>query len=192
HIALELEGAEEVSFEIYSGQGDTEVVHSQGRAVMIGMGPAPKLDLASLKQQCNDRELSRADCYASFARMGLAYGPAFQGLQRVRTGRDAQGRALAVGEIALPEAADAEGYVLHPSVLDAALQASIALLQAAADKPALPFALERLDIFAALPAQATVVARHSEGSGAQAAVQKLDLDIADAGGQVCARLSGFS
>src|SRR5581483_8998312 len=98
-------------------------------------------------------------------------------LQHVRVGRDAQNQALCLSELSLPEGiANTHGaYVLHPSLLDAALQASIGL-QAAADKPVLPFALERLEVFAPLPAQATVVIR-SPITDHQSL--KLDLDIVD-------------
>src|SRR5581483_5674236 len=172
HIALEREGDAKVAFEIYSGAGDDTVVHSQGQAVLASAGEAPSIDLAALTGQC-DRLMSAEECYAAFARMGLAYGAAFQGLEQVSVGP-----AMVLGKIKLPAAVAStkDDYVLHPSVVDAALQASIGLLQGDADKPALPFALERLEVFAALPAQATVVVRHSDGSDAQAAVQKVDLD----------------
>uniref|UniRef100_UPI000562EDEF polyketide synthase dehydratase domain-containing protein n=1 Tax=Streptomyces sp. NRRL S-378 TaxID=1463904 RepID=UPI000562EDEF len=57
--------------------------------------------------------------YAGRADAGLEYGPAFQGLQTVWT-RDGEVYA----EIALPEGITADGFGLHPVLLDAALQAS--------------------------------------------------------------------
>nr|WP_309142623.1 type I polyketide synthase [Streptomyces javensis] len=55
--------------------------------------------------------------YDALAADGLRYGPMFQGVRRVW--RDGEVR---YAEIALPEAATPEGFVLHPVLLDAALQ----------------------------------------------------------------------
>src|SRR5581483_11919433 len=196
HIALEPEDNGALAFEIYSGQGDETLTHSQGRALLAAAAQVPTIDLAALRAQCVEREMSAQECYTAFARMGLAYGPGHQGLKRLCWGHDAQG-ALLLGDIDLPAAvADTQGaYLLHPSLMDAALQAAMGMLEnfgAMGVEPMLPFALQRLEVFAAVPVQTTVVVRHSAGSGAQDAMQKLDLDIVDAHGQVCVRMSGFS
>ncbi|MFE5724066.1 type I polyketide synthase [Streptomyces erythrochromogenes] len=57
--------------------------------------------------------------YAGRADAGLEYGPAFQGLRTVWT---RNGEVYA--DIALPEGVTADGFGLHPALLDAALQAS--------------------------------------------------------------------
>ncbi|MEV1322029.1 type I polyketide synthase [Micromonospora arborensis] len=71
------------------------------------------------------------DLYERLARHGYQYGPAFQGLRKVwRLGSDL------LAEVTLPEPAD--GFLLHPALLDSALQAALA---AGGDAPvSLPFA----------------------------------------------------
>ncbi|MDG9721070.1 type I polyketide synthase [Streptomyces sp. DH24] len=61
------------------------------------------------------------DIYRRYARAGLDYGPAFQGLRGVwRLGEDAY------AEVVLPEAArTADGFGLHPALLDAVLHATV-------------------------------------------------------------------
>ncbi|MGX7825872.1 SDR family NAD(P)-dependent oxidoreductase [Actinokineospora sp. 24-640] len=59
------------------------------------------------------------DWYATAAEAGLAYGPTFQGLTAAWRGRDA-----VYAEVALPDAAHAEPFGLHPALLDAALHAA--------------------------------------------------------------------
>src|SRR5581483_6994770 len=186
HIALEPEDNGALAFEIYSGQGDETLTHSQGRALLAAAAQVPTIDLAALKAQCVEREMSAQECYTAFARMGLVYGPGHQGLKRLCWGHDAQG-ALLLGDIDLPAAvADTQGaYLLHPSLMDAALQAGIALPGLASDRPLLPFALQRLEVFAAVPAQAAVIVRPSNGDQRS----KCDLDIVDAAGRVCVRIS---
>ncbi|MEU1488594.1 type I polyketide synthase, partial [Streptomyces sp. NPDC005752] len=59
------------------------------------------------------------DFYDTLFERGYAYGPAFQGLQKVwRRGDDVY------ADVALPEEATADGFVVHPALLDAALHAT--------------------------------------------------------------------
>jgi polyketide synthase PksN len=192
HIGLQDEGEGGIVYEIYSMQGGDEVLHGQGRAVLDDPAEARHEDLSALEAQ-SEALLSGPQCYAAFEQSGLRYGAGFRGLHSVRSGCDAAG-AFLLGALALPAAVvDTQGdYVLHPSLLDAALQASIGLAAGDAGKTWLPFALEGLEVMAPLPAQARVVIRHCAGSSASGTVRKLDLHIVNANGQVCVRLLGFS
>ena len=80
--------------------------------------------------------------------------------------------------------------MLHPSLLDAALQASLGL-GVEGGETLLPFALERLEVYAALPAAVWDLVR-PRSEGTNGLVYKLDLELVDQGGRVCARLTGFS
>ncbi|MBO3682746.1 type I polyketide synthase [Streptomyces sp. NEAU-YJ-81] len=62
-------------------------------------------------------EADLGDFYAALAEDGLVYGPVFQGVRRVWLDGDVR-----YAEIALPEAASPEDFVLHPVLLDSALQ----------------------------------------------------------------------
>ncbi|HEX8619631.1 MAG TPA: SDR family NAD(P)-dependent oxidoreductase, partial [Thermoanaerobaculia bacterium] len=127
--------------------------------------------------------------YAACARMGLMYGPAFQGISTIQRGR---GEALA--RLHLPVAANVgDGYVLHPSVMDSALQACVGLLDdAAEDGVRLPFALDSLRVFAPSTAGMTAWVRFSSGSQAGDSVVKVDIDLFDERGNVCIQLRGLS
>ncbi|MDL2716712.1 MAG: SDR family NAD(P)-dependent oxidoreductase [Acidobacteriota bacterium] len=96
-------------------------LHSSGR---IGRrkerAPARTEDLDALRARLPG-EVSGTDCYESFALRGLAYGPAFRGITRLRLG---PGEAL--GEIDVPEGVSLGGYEAHPALLDAAFQVLIA------------------------------------------------------------------
>ncbi|RZL00111.1 MAG: SDR family NAD(P)-dependent oxidoreductase, partial [Rubrivivax sp.] len=202
HIALQPQESGAVAFEIYSGTGDDEVVHSQGRVVLgapvaqaQACDDAAPLNLADMIAQCGDRALEGAACYEAFSKLGIVYGPTMQALVGIQTGRDARGQMQVLGRLQRPSALEdsSPSFGLHPSLMDGALHASAGLmLEAAGDKAALPFALEGLDCRSAVPAQAWVWVRYSEGSHAKDAVRKLDLDIVDEQGRVCVKLSGFS
>jgi len=136
--------------------------------------------------------------------MGVQYGPAHRGLMSVQAGTDDKGRRVVLAKVKLPTcvSATAGQYVLHPSVLDCALQAAIGFSPENLTRlgehdinPVLPFALDQLEIFSASPATAWVVLRSSTADSKSAPttdIQKLDIDICDEAGRVCVRLRGFT
>ena len=84
--------------------------------------------------------------YAGFAQMGLHYGPAHQGITAIYVGEK-----QVLARLRLPEVVETghDAYVLHPSLMDSALQACVGLLDgrsADSQQTRLPFALERLRI----------------------------------------------
>ena len=193
HIALEALGDGSIGFEIYSGEGEAALVHSQGRAVLAAAAAAPVVDLAALRAREPEAILPAEQVYAAFERMGLRYGPSFRGVRQLMRSRDASGAVLVLGELQMPAAlGSGQGdYVLHPSLLDAALQASLGLGVEGSGETLLPFALERLEVYAALPEAVWVLVR-SRSEGTNGLVHKLDLELVDEGGRVCARLTGFT
>jgi acyl transferase domain-containing protein/thioesterase domain-containing protein/aryl carrier-like protein len=94
---------------------------------------------------------------------------------------------------------------MHPSLLDAASQATMALITGAADsdgqaalKPALPFALDQFDHYptGAVPAWAWVRPgdgpKTGEGTPVNKPVLKYDIDLCDESGKVGVRMKGFT
>ncbi|WP_158755175.1 non-ribosomal peptide synthetase [Dyella sp. S184] len=196
NVALFPEGNCEFSFELYAdADGDEGVVYSQGSVIAVADAPPPAAthDLAAMRQQYASSRIDAEACYTAFDRIGLSYGPGHRGLSELLTGA---GQALA--RITLPEPLKQlqEGYVLHPSVLDAALQAAIAFQAHATgglDEAVLmlPFALKSLDLLAPCTDNMWAVIRHSAGNDAGDALQKFDIDLCDESGRVCVRLGEF-
>src|SRR5207249_2469605 len=117
--------------------------HCQGRAV-FGHLPVPvPLDIKELKEQMGQGKLEPDGVYAAFVRMDMVYGPSFQGIAEIHRGN---GQLLA--QLRLPKTVEdtSEDYVLHPSVMDGALQAAVGLINGGSEstQPQLPFALESL------------------------------------------------
>lgn len=163
-----------------------EVLHSQG-SVWLGPRTAPvPLDLEAWRQQCGMGQWSAEQCYAAYEGIGIDYGPAMRAVRAIDCG---DGQALAA--LALPaSAADASGYRLHPSLLDAALHASLGLMQSvpAGSSPALPFALDSLEIFAPCDSLMWAALRRAGGT----MVSKYDIDLCDGQGRVAVRLRGLA
>ncbi|WP_437836515.1 SDR family NAD(P)-dependent oxidoreductase [Sorangium sp. So ce1153] len=196
HIGLSAQKDGAIEFDVYTLREDAEdeeVVHAQGRAVLIDPSAREEstADLPGLRSRC-DRSIDVARAYEALSAIGIAYGPAHRALSAVHVGTDVDGRAFVLAEVSVPAcvAATAEQYHLHPSVMDGALQASLGLSRIdGAARPALPFALEGLDVRERSPAVAAVIVRPRAGSGT---LQKLDIDVCDPTGRVSVRLSGFT
>ncbi|WP_441286888.1 SDR family NAD(P)-dependent oxidoreductase [Sorangium sp. KYC3313] len=194
HVQVEsAEGSEPAEgwtlrYEIYSGGAGVSgerVVHSQGYARLVEKQPAPRVDVSELRSRC-EQERSGASCYGAFDAMGLHYGPSHRGLVSVWRGEGTGGERFALARVQLPASAVSgrEEYVLHPSVLDSALQATIALSDGQTLR--LPFALDAVQVFGASPSSGYVVIREERGG------EKLTLELCDDGGVVCVRLAGFA
>jgi polyketide synthase PksN len=189
-IALFVDDNGDAGFEIYSADDGDETVHCQGQAVFTpAPAPAP-LDLARLRAAMSAGSLEPADVYARFAAMGLEYGPAQQGLVAITLGEQ-----QLLAQLRLPSLVEStEGdYVLHPSIMDSALQASIGLIEVdeLAGKPPLPFLLESIRVIAPCTQDMFAWVRYARGTTAGDAAIRLDLDVCDAGGNVCVVMRGF-
>ncbi|WP_167337473.1 polyketide synthase dehydratase domain-containing protein, partial [Pseudomonas batumici] len=198
HICLNGDENGQVEFQVYTDE-DERIVHAWGRAsTNVATTDENPIDLSLLRSQC-EMSFEAEQCYQAFNSVGLDYGPAHQGLTVVRKGTDAAHIPFVLARVALPVCISGtrDQYVLHPSVLDSALQASIGLLLDQHDeaiRPALPFALERLQIREHSPDQAWVIvqsdAKHdgavTDGS------RKWDVTICDDNGHICVRLSGLT
>jgi polyketide synthase PksL len=192
-IVLSPDGEGEIGYEIYSRDGERELVHCQGRALFSGQPSPAKLDLGQLAQQMTRGNMEPAAVYALCAGMGLSYGPAFQGITAIQRG---SGEVLAHLRLpaAVADANSAGDYVLHPSLMDSALQAAVGLMEdgAGSSQPPLPFALESLRMLAPCSREMVAWVRYAPGSAAADHVVKLDLDLCDEQGNVCVQMHGFS
>ncbi|WP_176611272.1 type I polyketide synthase [Actinomadura sp. WMMB 499] len=85
----------------------------------LGEAPqdAPAAPGAAAWPPAGAEPLAVEDLYARLARHGYRYGPAFQGVTAAWRGTGGEVH----GAIRLPEDADADGYGVHPALLDAAL-----------------------------------------------------------------------
>lgn len=189
-VGLFPDGDDRVAFEVYSGTSATDpsvVVHSRGVVEPRPAGQVAPLDLEALRAACAT-PYDTEEAYAAFGRAGLDYGPAMRGLTQILAGR---GQLLV--RIEQPESAgETAGHVLPPSVLDAALQASVVLMAREAAEPAdglaLPFVLDRIDVHRPCPSRTWAWVRPSAGGDSP---DTFDIDLCDESGDICASLRGL-
>jgi polyketide synthase 12/epothilone polyketide synthase D len=108
-------------FEVHSRRGEGDgaseawVKHCAGKARREAKRPASVGPLPELLQRLN-RQVPTDYSYSLFKDVGLAYGPCFQGITELRSGR---GESLA--KIEVPAGISTDGYLFHPALLDTCL-----------------------------------------------------------------------
>lgn len=150
----------------------------------------PTPSLSALEAGVNESWRSADAIYADFAEQGLDYGPAHRIVRDLRVAPN-----YGLADIELPPALreEANDYILHPGIADAALQAAVAFLSAAGGefyvRAAIPFAVDDVLIECAPVGPAYAYVRRSPGAD-----DKLDIDVLDGvdGGRRCAAFRGLS
>ncbi|MBP2630115.1 MAG: Mycocerosate synthase, 6-deoxyerythronolide-B synthase, partial [Firmicutes bacterium] len=191
HIGIYPEENGEIAYEIYSEppKENTEpIIHSQGSAALCAVTEGLTLDVHSLRVQCDQGIFSSSQCYEVFRTVGLDYGPGYQGIEQVYVGQE-----QVLAKLTLPATVSdtKDQFILHPSLMDAALQASL-MISASDVKLALPFALQELEIFEKCTSSMWALIRYSEGSKTKDKMEKIDIDLCDEQGRVCVRMKGLS
>ncbi|MEE8056697.1 MAG: SDR family NAD(P)-dependent oxidoreductase [Pseudomonadales bacterium] len=181
-----------IDYEITSTEAEREIVHCQGQGVFSNKPFLAKLDIEQLRGQMQQGRLEAASLYPAFAKMGLNYGASHQGVTAIY-----QGDNQLLAQLNLPAVVESsqKDYLLHPSLMDSALQSTIGLIadiNHLPSQPWLPFALESVEVLSVCTPTMWVWVRYTQGSSASDTVQKLDIDLCDEQGTVCVRMRGFS
>ncbi|MBC9915659.1 polyketide synthase, partial [Chitinophaga varians] len=172
NIALLAKNTTTVDFEIYSPGGDTDTVCCQGHITITAKSSPAKLDIAQLKRRMTGALLQADELYAA-----LSYGPAYQAVVVIHRGEEEL-----LAQLKLPAAvAGHAGYMLHPVMMEGALQAGIALVTALS-RPLRFDVVDTVRIFRDCPQEMFAWARH--------AANGVDIDLCDGEGNICVQLLG--
>lgn len=189
----------EVDFEIYSvdknaEDNQQETIHCQGQARFVSKPESIKFDREQLKGQMLGGRIEASNIYSVYKKLGLAFGPSHQSLTTIYKGD----RQLIAG-LSLPASVNntLNDYQLHPSLIDGALQTAIGLIADFNNLPSertqsLPFALESIRVLSACTKDMFAWVRYSQGGKQDDKITKMDIDLCDQEGNVCAQLRGFS
>ncbi|WP_434151550.1 SDR family NAD(P)-dependent oxidoreductase [Methylocaldum gracile subsp. desertum] len=168
--------------------GDEPLVLTQGELLSAeeeGAGPAERLDIAAIERRCTS-VLDGAVHREMLAKQGIDYGPAFHALETLRyNDREALAR------LRLPDTFEGDDrFLLHPSLLEGALQAAQWLHGMAQEaNPHFPARIRSVALHAALPAHGFASARLA--SGRADPQRRYDVDITDQDGNVIVAIRGL-
>lgn len=158
--------------------GTAWTVHAHGRTLTGSHSPTtatvPTIDVGV--------DIDPEMFYAGLTAAGLQYGPAFRRVTSVRVGRDV---AVATVDGAI---AAGSGHLAHPAVVDAAMQTAAMLFadERISEGVMVPVGVAAVRLLAAIPEQATVVARRDPKARLRA-----DVDVLDAEHNLVLRLTGL-
>jgi hypothetical protein len=100
-----------------------------------------------------------------------------------------------LAHLKLPAAAGQQTFMLHPGMMDCALQACIGLMvdmNNLPSRPLLPFVLESVKMMASCTSEMFVWARYAQDMPPGGRIVKVDIDLCDSDGNICVQLHGFS
>ncbi|NTG51718.1 alpha/beta fold hydrolase [Agrobacterium rhizogenes] len=198
-----VEGHDAFRFSVRSNGGSSSEVlsHAQGMAYPERRDaitrPAP-VTIKRLPVYTNGTRVDSGQLYGWFRDLGFDYGSSHQCLGELFY----QGDEV-LARLRLPETLEQEGqdFILHPGLLDGALQASIGFsIQAlekgsgAATGPLIPFGLERLRCYRMEHVTRDIrwVRLRRQKTAHANPVVKLDVDLLDGDGVICISLEGYS
>lgn len=195
NIRLYTEDNGGILYQIYSNneeENSADIIYSQGSITISRKSDQPELDLEALKTSLSKVAITHEQLYMAYGSMGIDYGPGHKGVQEIRTG---EGKVLAKISLSGFATDIQEQFVLHPGMLDSALQASLGLrIKSMEELPelALPFALKEIEITGSCSSEMWALVSYTEGSKAGDEIEKLDVDLIDDNGKICARLKALS
>ncbi|MFE0465406.1 SDR family NAD(P)-dependent oxidoreductase, partial [Kitasatospora sp. NPDC058965] len=176
------EGARTVTLHARTADEGEWTRHASGVLAVAGAGAVPQAGWAAAAwPPATGVALPVAEAYGTLARLGLDYGPAFQGLRAVWRDGD-----TLYAEAALPEElrGEAARFGIHPALLDAAAQ--LPALHAGADGGhRLPFAYRGVTLHAAGATELRIrLAAHGP--------QEYGLEATDAAGRPVVTIASLS
>jgi acyl transferase domain-containing protein len=179
---------EAIEFEITSTHDDEPCIHAQGRVIRGDVRPrsAQLLDFSAIRARCQ-QQLAIDDCYQDAKARGLFYGPSYQVLRQLHGGA---GEAWA--ELALaPHLNGRRDFILHPSLLDGALQTLMGVQRMTTGTHVLylPFTVSEIEIIERLPERCFSYVK-SQGE-VEHGVGRFDLWILDEKGRVLVALKDY-
>ncbi|TVZ38732.1 polyketide synthase PksM/polyketide synthase PksN [Alteromonadaceae bacterium 2753L.S.0a.02] len=196
-IALYRSGEAGISYEIFShsplsANGNSDIIHCQGQARFLTYVTPAKVDIKQLERQMDQGVVDSASLYHTFSLMGIDYGEAYKAVKSVAFGDE-----QVLARLILPnDEVASTPFVLHPTIMDAALQATVGLISPV-NLPSLPLALESMRIFRPCVSEMRVWARYADDRGSSTleqglAVTKLNIDVLDTQGNICIQMRGLT
>jgi acyl transferase domain-containing protein/thioesterase domain-containing protein/acyl carrier protein len=166
-------------------------LNAQATLVPGSQATLEPVDLEAVKNRCQRLQAADASGLRSPQEEHLNFGARWRVLQTVAYG-DGEG----IAQLRLPpdfEEDLAEGYFLHPALLDLATGWAMQLIAGYAnDHLWVPVSYQSVSVYQPLPAQVWSWVRNAKENRADAPFATFDITLCDAQGKVCVEAKGFS
>lgn len=191
-VFIELKpNGDSVNFEVFSeSEGGRKNLYSQGRLLYFidqSIDAEPEyLDIPGIHTRCS-KVIDGEEAYPLFKAAGLDYGPSFQVLQEVFKGED---EILGLLKLPVVRAEDFEAFQLHPSILDASMQAGVAgQLKQAAGNMIVPYSIGEVEFLQPLTRTCySYVTRIHDDKKTTTQLSRENITITDEDGRILVRI----
>ncbi|HVI93285.1 MAG TPA: beta-ketoacyl synthase N-terminal-like domain-containing protein, partial [Anaeromyxobacter sp.] len=174
------------SFEILSEDDPANPsVHACGRMALVSAAAEaspPALDLDAIMRRCTG-SLDHREVYETFERLGIAYGPSFQTIERLH---HRPGEALARLELPPAWFEDASTSGFSPALLDGAFQSVLGAIRWERPALAVPASIKRLCVLGEIPRTC-----YSHVTASREGERAFDVALCDDSGRVFLQLEQF-
>ncbi|PIE14235.1 MAG: polyketide synthase [Rhodobacterales bacterium] len=165
--------------------------HAQAAIIMGDLDAPAPVDASKLCEDCDDVRQAEGSPLRSPQEAHLNFGPRWRVLHKT-----ALGQGHGVADLHLPDIAKgdlAEGYVLHPAMLDLATGWAMELIEGyQPDHLWVPVSYGSIQVFAPLPERILSRVNNAADNTQQAETAAFNVTICDPDGNICARISDFS
>lgn len=195
YIELQPSNSNSVNFTISTQDNyGKKQIHSEGIAEYSDKENSSyisELEVQSILNRCMDI-VDDKWCYAMFKKIGMNYGVGFKAIKEVHQGL---GEVIAHVEMPTLESECSKNYILHPSIIDAALQTVIVLMggkDETTGKTYLPFSMDEIKIYDSTCEAYWIYTTNSSTDLSNLTFVKSDISIADQSGKILVEIKGFS
>ena len=157
------------------GDRASNVPNTQGTLLRLSEAPPVTVNLDELKPRMSGR-VDPQTCYDRLRTSGVDHGPSFRALAQIHRG---EGEALAQLKLPRRLLASLDAMPLHPVLLDAAIQAWVAIGDDTPSGAAVPFSCRRIEVLGACEPIMWAHVRLTSGAAPDAPMRHLDIDLYD-------------
>lgn len=165
--------------------------HAEANLVMLKAVENSVLDVADISGRCLKKEVAIDAPLVSLQEAHLNFGPRWQVLNET-----ALNGVEGIARLSLPAGVVgdlADGYLLHPALMDLATGWAMALIKGYQPTHLwVPVSYESVRVFDVVPAQIYAWVRGAEDNNQEGETAKFDITICDASGKVIVEVDGFS
>ncbi|MBU3187800.1 type I polyketide synthase [Clostridium estertheticum] len=172
-----------INYEVWTNANNLQkIVHGQGiieyKTKHDFYAGCNSINIDAIKSRCPELK-NKDEIYNEFKKIGLEYGTTFQSIQKLYNNKN---EALSEIELPLICSENATEFLLHPSLIDGALQTAMALVEIKNNKVVyMPFSLGKIEIVKKIKNKCYVYVTQVGNEGK---INKYNIQMIDESGQL--------
>jgi polyketide synthase PksL len=181
-------------YEITSLSDENErIIHSEGKLIFQSESDhtpvaEKSIPVKALKEKCSQPQNGEY-FYNLFRKAGFDYGPSFRTVEEFYVNHSF---ALSKIKIADHLKTGFDHFILHPSILDGAMQTVAGLMGSVSETPYLPFAIDEIEIIRPLPQTCYAYVEFADAEKMmQTDIKKFHIHLLNENGDIFIKLKNF-